>query len=280
MLDQTNTISQKTPPVQQHIHQAALACFSRKGYKGAKVAEIAHEADISPALIYRYYDGKRALFESLQRPDLDFPDPQFIQRKREIERAALAVFSRKGYASTTMDEIADAVGLTKAGLYAYYTSKEALFESTLSNPEAFERLERSYARDLKTNPTNAREAMRHIAENYLDMFTRFETCQLLRIVISEGVRDPKIAAAFRMKIILCGSSLVSSYLAKLGYGKQEDLVLKVQSFFGMLFSWMFPRYLLAGGEEIGVLERDLMLDTALGMFFNKLEEQVNSGEPQ
>ena len=46
--------------------------------------------------------------------------------KAEIHRAALELFSAKGYEKTSLREIAERVGLTKASLYYHYPSKQAL----------------------------------------------------------------------------------------------------------------------------------------------------------
>ncbi|HEY8393966.1 MAG TPA: helix-turn-helix domain-containing protein, partial [Thermaerobacter sp.] len=47
-------------------------------------------------------------------------------REQEIVEAARKLFREKGYYATTMQDIADAVGLQKASLYHYIKSKEAL----------------------------------------------------------------------------------------------------------------------------------------------------------
>lgn len=49
----------------QSILDAALRIFSRDGYDGATVAEIAGEARIAEALIYRHFSSKEALFQAL-----------------------------------------------------------------------------------------------------------------------------------------------------------------------------------------------------------------------
>ncbi|MGH9356521.1 MAG: TetR/AcrR family transcriptional regulator, partial [Terriglobia bacterium] len=47
-------------------------------------------------------------------------------RLREICRVAARVFNEKGYTGASMQDIADAVGLTKAGLYHHIGSKDRL----------------------------------------------------------------------------------------------------------------------------------------------------------
>jgi len=95
------------------IQQAALSLFSERGYSGTTLAAIAAEAGVNPALIYQHFSGKRALFDSLQRPELDFQDSAEVRRREEIVQSALQVFSQKGYAAATMDEIAEGLGVVK-----------------------------------------------------------------------------------------------------------------------------------------------------------------------
>src|SRR6202046_5121585 len=51
------------------------------------------------------------------------------ERPGEILEAAFAEFSRNGYASTTLDQIAERAGVTKGTIYVYFENKEHLFIS-------------------------------------------------------------------------------------------------------------------------------------------------------
>jgi TetR/AcrR family transcriptional regulator of autoinduction and epiphytic fitness len=52
-------------------------------------------------------------------------------RRKALLDAALAVFSRFGYRKTSMDEVAQAAGFSRQGLYFYYATKEDLFRATV-----------------------------------------------------------------------------------------------------------------------------------------------------
>jgi len=51
---------------------------------------------------------------------------KYEARRLEILQAAAAAFSRKGFASATMEEIGEALDLTKGSLYYYFESKHDL----------------------------------------------------------------------------------------------------------------------------------------------------------
>ncbi len=54
-----------------------------------------------------------------------------IAKREEILTAALEVIARNGYRRTSVRELADAVGLSQAGLLHYFSSKEELFQEIL-----------------------------------------------------------------------------------------------------------------------------------------------------
>ncbi|MEW5869048.1 MAG: TetR/AcrR family transcriptional regulator [Chloroflexota bacterium] len=258
----------------ERILEAARRCFSREGYTGARVAEIAREAGVNPAVIYRYFAGKRELFDALEQPELDFPKQEHTARRAEIAQAAAQVFSQKGFAAASMDEIAERAGLSKGGLYVYFDSKQALLEAALADPRAFERIEQIFEGMLAKPGGEAQAGMRQIARAYLAMFERPEAVERLRIVLSEGVRDAEIARAYLEGVVQRGSQLVGGYLERMGYGPQAQLALAAQAFFGTLFSWALTHRILAQPTEglPGWQESPQeVADLAVGLFLHGLE---------
>jgi AcrR family transcriptional regulator len=49
------------------------------------------------------------------------------QRRQQLFSVALELFAKRGYRATTMDDIADAAGVTKPLLYQHFSSKRALY---------------------------------------------------------------------------------------------------------------------------------------------------------
>ena len=67
------------------------------------------------------------------------------QRRAEIIDAAEKLFYQKGFDGVTMDEIADAVELSKGSLYVYFRSKDSLFFAIV------DRVHRDYYRQFMEN---------------------------------------------------------------------------------------------------------------------------------
>ena len=69
------------------------------------------------------------------------------RRQSEILEAAAVVFREKGYESTSIQDIADAVGILKGSLYYYIDSKEELLYEILrkTHDDALRNVERTQA---------------------------------------------------------------------------------------------------------------------------------------
>lgn len=55
------------------------------------------------------------------------------QRRANIMRAATEVFIEQGYEQTSMKHVMDAAGVSRGGLYQYFSNKEDLFEAILED---------------------------------------------------------------------------------------------------------------------------------------------------
>ena len=58
------------------------------------------------------------------------------ERERQIVDAAVAVFGERGYAATSMDAVAERVGVTKPVLYTHFGSKEGLLLAAIARARA------------------------------------------------------------------------------------------------------------------------------------------------
>ena len=61
------------------------------------------------------------------------------ETRERILQTALTLFAERGYAGTSMSDIAGALGLSKAALYRHYESKQAILDSIVARMEARDR---------------------------------------------------------------------------------------------------------------------------------------------
>ena len=94
----------------------------------------------------------------------------FSSERNRVYEVAAEVFHRKGYDNTSMSDVAEAVGLTKAGLYHHIASKERLLFTVLD-----------YGLDL--TDANVIEPLKHI-EDPVDRLTKMIELHL-RLVLEE-----------------------------------------------------------------------------------------------
>ncbi|WP_276356955.1 TetR/AcrR family transcriptional regulator [Cohnella caldifontis] len=85
-------------------------------------------------------------------------NPQLREnRRRALLDAAVVIFSRQGFARTTVSEIAKAAGVSHASVFQYFATKEELFrEAVLDNIEQA----REFYRNLKLDSEHPAERLR------------------------------------------------------------------------------------------------------------------------
>ena|SRR5688572_25180747 len=92
-----------------------------------------------------------------------------LSRKDQIEQTATALFKSRGYAATSMRDLATALGLEAASLYSHIKSKEEILQRIcfrMAN-EFFEGLEQA-----EKTPGNSREKLEAAIKSHLTVLTK------------------------------------------------------------------------------------------------------------
>jgi AcrR family transcriptional regulator len=74
------------------------------------------------------------------------------------------LFARRGFAKTSVQDVADAVGLSKAGLLHHFPSKDALHAAVLAHAEALSERVLDQVRTLPPGPLRDRRALEALAD--------------------------------------------------------------------------------------------------------------------
>src|SRR5262245_7697610 len=100
--------------------------------------------------------------------DTDQRETTSRDTKAEIHRAALELFSAQGYDKTSLREIAERVGITKASLYYHYSSKHDLLQAIVGTFFDDMREVLLAVRDTEWSPEHERE----LIGRYLEVVIR------------------------------------------------------------------------------------------------------------
>ena len=135
------------------------------------------------------------------------------QRLREICRIAARVFYEKGYDGASMQDIAEAVGLTKAGLYHHVGSKDRLLFEIMNY--GMDILDETVLAEIK-DIADPREKLRRTIVGHIDLIVRARD-QEITVILHE---NRSLRGALRKKI----NARKRAYIDYL-----EDLIRQVQA---------------------------------------------------
>ena len=110
-----------------------------------------------------------------------------------VLRAARRAFLAGGFGAVSMDAIAREAAVSKATVYAHFTSKEALFGAVIADVA-----EQHFAgfTALELDPRDIEASLNTIARRFLDLVLSPEAIAVNRIIIGEVTRFPALSEVF------------------------------------------------------------------------------------
>ena len=160
--------------------------------------------------------------------------------KERILRTALALFADRGYAGTSVSDIAGALGLSKAALYRHYAGKQAILESIVARMEARDREKAQESGVPQDAPDGDAQAYRQTPPARLCAFTkamfRYWTqdpfaSAFRRLLTLEQYHDNRMAQLLRQYL----SQGPLEYVQALLSGVEEDAHALALAFYGPVY---------------------------------------------
>ena len=172
--------------------------------------------------------------------------PQEITPKlRQIIEAAEQLFLSQGYGAVSMDQVARTANVSKATLYAYFPSKDALF-ATIVRSKGFDN---PFTEDMFPDTvTDLRAALEEIGMRMLHFMLRERTLSIYRIALAEAARFPELGAAFYdngPRSMFARFSRWIEHLRASGLVHARDCDLAAEQFCALVRSGVFIRRSLA-----------------------------------
>lgn len=173
------------------------------------------------------------------------------QKRHQIVEAAVALFLAQGYGAVSMDAIARSAGVSKATLYAYFTSKDQLF-ATLIGDACRENTENGA--NFPAEASDIAEALTQIGACVLHFVLQERKLAIYRMTVAEATRFPELGQAFMVN----GPQRVHQRLAewmeqqtRAGRLATPDAPLAADQFLALLRTGMFLRATLGLGPAPG-----------------------------
>ncbi|MEO1407620.1 MAG: helix-turn-helix domain-containing protein, partial [Pseudomonadota bacterium] len=131
---------------------------------------------------------------------VDAPEVQGPLSKREQQKeakrkaligAALAVFSRVGFAAAKMEDVAEEAGVSKGTVYLYFNSKEHLFEEMVKANML--PMLNHMSTGMSDQTLSATERLKTHIKFFYRKVLDSERRQIMRLIMAEGPNFPHLA---------------------------------------------------------------------------------------
>lgn len=132
------------------------------------------------------------------------------QRRAAITAAAFDEFTTRGFAATRLDDVAKRAGVAKGTIYLHFKDKEALFQELVRTAlvPVIEQLMRP-----PEAGGSARAMMERFAETFVREVAGTRRGDILRLIIAEGPRFPKLAEFYYREVVSRGLAGMSQLIA-------------------------------------------------------------------
>lgn len=192
-----------------------------------------------------------------------------VRRGRKFDQVlegARQIFMRDGFEGASVDDIAQAAGVSKATLYSYFPDKRLLFME-VARCECAEQADQTSVEI--TADAGARKVMTYVAERIMNFTTSQMGLQMYRICVAESVRFPELGEAFFSsgpEVMVARLSEYFEQAEALGELFIPDKRLASFQFAEMCKSDMWLQMILGLRTEITPEERRRVIEGAVDMF--------------
>lgn len=201
---------------------------------------------------------------------------QYIaERRSQILDAAIEVFGNKGLDIATVDEIAQAVGISKGTIYLYFKSKDEIFDAILAErslvPQMADLIESTKVA-IESDELPLQLFLERISDKFLREMDNY--FPLFRLVLADARRFPVQAEHVYNNLILKANQMFAELLSvQVEAGKIKTLdspMITARCFIGMLIIYVLSQEML-GGKKFLPIKRDEWVKEAVRLFMEGVQ---------
>lgn len=187
-------------------------------------------------------------------------------KRRQIIEGARQIFMRDGFDGASMNDITRAAGVSKGTVYAYFPSKEALFEALIREDR---RIQAERICRFSADDENVEKVLREIALNIVAAVTQPGHIAHLRTVIAAAAKFPSIGHAFYEAGPMYGAGRLAAYLDRqvsAGRLRIDDTQRAAFQYIDMCLARPLKQMLFCVIEMPDPAEMEKAIDSAIAMF--------------
>jgi AcrR family transcriptional regulator len=160
------------------------------------------------------------------------------RRRHNILDTALNIFAMRGFAETTVKDIADAADISNGSLYSYFSSKDQLLEAVA---ERYNFLPEFRILLKGTNKQPCREALGNIAHGFIRLLEQRN--KILRIFLRENFSNTKVQHIWSNLTLECTSLLKKQLADRIEAGelKCHNTEVTARCLFSVLIMFIFTQ---------------------------------------
>jgi AcrR family transcriptional regulator len=186
-------------------------------------------------------------------------------KRRQIMDGARQVFLSAGFDGASMNDIARAAGVSKGTLYAYFDSKEVLFEAIIRGEYA-QSAERLCIFRREGDP---REMLKDFGVRLITKMAEPYTRSLARVVIAAAEKFPNVGRAFYEAGPLYGANRLAAELQnmeKSGALRVPDPERAAWQFVDLCQSYVYKRLIFGVVDSISREEIEASVEAGVDVF--------------
>ena len=190
----------------------------------------------------------------------DFPEdftPELpVSPRLQILKAAEVVFPKKGYAFTTLQDVAKEAGISSSAIYQHFNNKEDLFlalTESLSFVDVLDNINAVLGSKDVLDFAELRQALIDLAEAFISTHTN--NIEIVRLFITETRDYPMVGANYCRFLISPLEEMLEHFFQK--HVQPEilcdvDLKIAVRAFYGMFSNYFMRNEILNGSEVVDI----------------------------
>ena len=118
-------------------------------------------------------------------------------KRAQMLAASRALFMAQGYGAVSMDAVARAAGVSKATLYAHFSSKDQLFATIIGDACRRNIADEGFVPSVEiASVDDLRATLIRLGQRMIRFFLEPDSLAIHRIVIAESARFPELGQAF------------------------------------------------------------------------------------